>query len=365
MKLFKSLFGRIKKSYKKILLAILVIVLIIGWQSASNNPKVQTVAVKTSTPQNRVVTKTVSASGEIKSRNQADLSFPVSQKVTNLFVTENEFVKKGQLLATVESQSAAQTAQAYKDARDIALRQKELFIKNRDTEEETLGGKEQYEIKLRQYDEEISKATASYNAQLALVKNTALYAPFDGTVVDVAKTVGENATAGEIIMKVADLDQLYFELAIDQEDFGQLKNGMNATVELDAYPNYDFNAEIVELPLYVDTAANSTFTAKAHFKDINPEGNLPFLGMTGDIKIQSKSTESEVSSLYYDEIFSDDEYKAYVWTAENGVISKLPIEIGLEGDIYTELKQNIDKQIVVPVSNDAEIRDGYKAKIVK
>ena len=39
--------------------------------------------------------------------------------------------------------------------------------------------------------------------------------------------------------------------------------------------------------------------------------------------------------------------------------------LGLEGDIYTEVKTEINKQIIAPLTSDIEIKDGYKAKIVK
>ncbi len=351
------------KRYKKILLLLILVGGFIAWQKFSNNPKIQTVAVKNVTPEKRVVVKTVSASGKVKSVKEADLSFPSSQKITNIHVNENESVEAGKLLANIEGSNLYQTAQSYKDARDIAIRQKELFEKNRDANEKSLGGEDQYNIKLREYNEEISRASALYSAQWSLLRNTALHAPFAGTVIDVTKNSGEIASAGEVIFKIADLNDLYFELDIDQEDFGQLRNGMEATLELDAYPNTEFKAVITELPLFVNTDVNSSFTAKAIFKDSLAQ--KPFLGMTGDIKIHTESTQQEVDSLYYDEIYSDDEYDAYVWVLDKDVLSKQPIEIGLEGDIYTELKQQVDKQIVVPVSSDAEIRDGYKAKVVK
>jgi RND family efflux transporter MFP subunit len=345
---------------KKLIAGILIVVIIVLFVRSGNSAKSKTVPMRKLSVENRTVVKTVSASGEVKSVNQADLSFPAGQRITSVNVKKGDVVKKGTLLATIESQGIYQTAKSYKDARDVALRQKELFVRNEDSNKDLLGGEDQYNIKLREYDEAISQAEASYNAQYAALRNTALYAPFEGTVIDVTKDIGETTTAGEVVIKLADLSKVQFEIGIDQEDYGQLKNGMTAQINLDAYPNYSFSGTVNEIPLY---ASSSSFTAKVDFDNVSDK--KPLLGMTGDVKINSMSTEGDVKSLYYDEIYFDEQDKPYVWVEDGGYITKFPIEIGLEGDIYTEVKTDINKQIVAPLTSDIEVKDGYKAKIVK
>jgi RND family efflux transporter MFP subunit len=333
------------------------------WWKFTNRTSVKTIAVRQVTVTKKVVVKSISASGKIVSESETDLSFPVSQKIVKITVAEGDNVTKGQLLAVIENQSTANTVQSYKDARDISIRQKELFELNADDNKEQLGGDEQYRLKLREYDEEISRTAALYIAQLALLKNNYLYAPFSGTVVKVNSKVGEVATAGSTVVKIADLSQLFFELDIDQEDFGNLKINMPASVTLDAYPSKELSASITKLPLYVDEASNNSFTAQATFNNLFDV--KPYLGMTGDIKVITQATNGEVNALYYDQIFADEEDRNFVWIQENGVLKKHFVETGLEGDIYTEIKQDIAKNIVVPVSDDVEVKEGYKARVIK
>ena len=87
--------------------------------------------------------------------------------------------------------------------------------------------------------------------------------------------------------------------------------------------------------------------------------------MTGEAKVFVKSTEVQVPSLYYDEIFTDEENKPYVWIDDGGYIKKLNVEVGLEGDIYTELKTTPTQDVIVPFNSDIEFKTGYKAKIMK
>ena len=44
-------------------------------------------------------------------------------------------------------------------------------------------------------------------------------------------------------------------------------------------------------------------------------------------------------------------------------IAKEPIEIGLEGDIYTEVLSQIDKTVVVGLNQDVELSEGFKAVV--
>ena len=86
--------------------------------------------------------------------------------------------------------------------------------------------------------------------------------------------------------------------------------------------------------------------------------------MTGDAHIIVDSSEN-AASLVYDEIFFDEEDKPYIWVVKNNRLLKKYIDIGLEGDLYTQITSEIEEEVVVPISDDAEIEEGYKVKIVQ
>jgi hypothetical protein len=62
----------------------------------------------------------------------------------------------------------------------------------------------------------------------------------------------------------------------------------------------------------------------------------------------------------FNEISYDEDSNPYVWVVESEKIKKLPIEIGLEGDLYTEVKTDLTgKSIVVPATESVEIQEGF------
>jgi len=318
------------------------------------------VSVKKIDLKNKIVRRTVSVGGEIKSKQEANLSFSVVGRLAKTYVVKGEKVTKGQLLAYVDNYSNHQTTQSYKDARDITIRNKDKYIENYASNLQAAGGEDEYLMELRSLDELISQAEASYQAQIGVLNKTYIYAPFDGNIVDLFVEEGETVLAGAPVMELSDLSQLIFEIKLDQEDFGLLKIGQEVDIKLDSYEDQTFMGKINTLPFYVD-GSGSDFVIEVDLADkTNKE---IYLGMSGDAYIILSETDSEVQALAFDEILYDIEGNPYIWTLVDKHIKKVYLELGLEGDIYTEIKTDIENAIVKPANDKIEIEEGDKAKI--
>lgn len=332
---------------------LLVVLLGVGGflflRGRSGSVEVQKVDVET-----LVVQRTVSASGIITSMNDASLSFPLVGRLSYLAVEEGDNVEKWQYLGELDVVSAENSAQALKDARDIAIRNKELYIEKYQHDKDEIGGPNDYAIEIRKFDELISQAEASYQSSLSSLSNYKLTAPFEGTVVDISYDVGETAIAGTTVVRIADLDNLVFEVNLDQEDFGLLKVGQNVEITLDSYEDHIFTGIINELPRTAD-AATEDFIVDI---EITSNGIPVYLGMTGDADIISAQTDTEVQALIFDSVFEDAEGE-YVWVVSaTGAAQKLYVETGLKGDLYTEVITDLSPFTLFTLSGDAEVNEG-------
>lgn len=352
-------------SRKKVIVYILIAVFIFGiLYLFFTRDGIKSLPVKKLEIQSRVVKKTVSSSGEVKSKYEAELSFPTTKKILKVYVSKGDVVDNGALLAQQENYGTVQDTQYYKDARDIKLRQRDLFLQERQSNIHLLGGETEYNIRLRQYDEELSQAEAAYQSQRSVLNDTYMYAPFDSTVVDVYVEAGEVAAVASPVVKIADLQQLEFEIDLDQEDYGLVSEGQEVEIELDSFEGVIFNGFVTSIPYYANGGDTANFTVEISF--MPTEDSQPLMGMMGDAKIVVSSTNDSVNSLFYDEIFYDEEDNPYVWVLDNGLIEKYPIETGLEGDIYTEVKTDLSgKEVVIGLNDDVEMKEGYKAKIAR
>lgn len=346
---------------KKILIGLVIILGIIGFSFYKKSQPKVLVGTEAKVVE-EIVRKTVSASGKVISTNEADLAFASTGELAKLNVKKGDMVKEGQLLASLSNYDSSQASKSARDSRDIAQRDLDLYIQTYESNKDAVGGKKEYDINIRRLMELLSKAEANYQSSIGSLSKTYLYAPFEGTVVDTFKEEGEIVGLGEKVLKVAKLDNLVFEMDVDQEDFGLLKPDQAVEIQLDAYTKKIFTGKVLELPKYAD-ANTEQFTVRIAISKDNEAQVL--LGMKGDAKIIIETTNDKVKALTFDTIFKENDGSTYVWIDENKLLKKLPIEIGLEGDIYTELKSNLDgKTLYVPTGN-VEFKEGSKVKVGK
>lgn len=308
-----------------------------------------------------VVEKTVSGSGTVKSDNEADLSFPLGGRITQLDVKKGDKVEKGTILARTDGSSAYFTAEARKDALDIAKRDLQIYIENYETNPNAVGGRDEYELNVKKLKQAVDAAENTYQAAWTGLSGYYIQAPFSGTVLDVNGELGETSIAATPIVKLADLDNLLVEVDLDQEDFSFVRLGQDVNIVLDAYPDERFNGKVVDVPLFVDSIDQESFVIKISIED--PKDYPILLGMDGDVSIKIESTDGEVNALTFDQVNYDDSNKPFVWINKEGVLTKMPVETGLEGDIYTQINSDINDQIVVSTNNDQKLEDGMRVKL--
>lgn len=359
--ILKSIVNKFRKSRLRYL--ILIAVLVVATYLLAKRDTTKTITVKKVIIEDRIVEKTVSATGYVHSEKEAELSFGATGEITNIYVKEGQLVTKGKLLAELDASAFQSALTSAKDTRDVAKEDLDLFIQKYENHKSLLGGNDEYEISLRRQQELLNVAEANYQTQLNSISKYYIYAPYAATVYELTKKENENTALNEPVIKIADLSDLQFESDIDQEDFGGIAVGQNAYVSLDAYPSIKLKASVKEIPVYADGAGTAKFKIKIVFTDI--DRYKPMLGMSGDAHITTSSSEKAVPSLLYDQIFFDEDDAPYIWTLENGYITKYKVKLGLEGDVYYELTEKPDKEVIIGLNDTVTVKDGYKGKLVK
>jgi membrane fusion protein (multidrug efflux system) len=339
---------------KKILIVAVILVIIgIGALMYSRKSSLGVAKVEKIPVEQLEVLKTVTASGQVNARNEYDLAFEAGGRINKLYAQKGDLVTAGTLLADAVSNSEYNDIQSLRDARDIAIKDKEIYVETYATKPNAVGGINEYNANLNRFDELISRANANYNSALNSLANLRIIAPVNATVVDVLKETNEVAGGGQTVLKVADLNSLVFKVSVDQEDFGFVKVDQPVLITLDSYKDTTFSGKISNLPLF----ANSTGDFEVEIALDPAKDAKVLLGMTGDAEIQIDSTQKKVQALSFDAVSEDDKGK-YVWIDENSVLKKKYIETGLEGDVYTEVRTTLaDTQVVIP-TEDTELKEG-------
>lgn len=120
---------------------------------------------------------------------------------------------------------------------------------------ETRAALDDAEARLENLEEEVPLRVAGLDLQIeelaARRDATVVHSPFAGTVYRTEHKVGATVSAGEPVLRIADLDRLRVRINIDQVDLGRVRQDQPITVTSNAYLGRQWNARVEELVPYV------------------------------------------------------------------------------------------------------------------
>ena len=323
-------------------------------QIEKEQANVETVQVKKAN-----ISSTVSATGTIRPVNSVEISSKITARLKNVLVKENEQVKAGQVLATLDAKDyeAKRDQAQFKVTNTKAKYDRAVFLHK-------VGAysNEQLEDATMNYDTAVS-ALAQMNNDLG---ETSIIAPMDGVVVGEPKTAGTMAVAGSdnptVIMRIADMSSKEIQAKIDETDIGNIKIGQKATFTVDAFNGKTFTAKVSKIS-QTDTGntwdtsnKSSTTTSNSVIYyyvtlDVEDSDNILLPAMTARVNIntadKSDALVIPISTL------KTDSSGTYVLVKEGNNQEKRPVEVGIYSDDMVE--------IISGLSEGEEVVSTYKA----
>lgn len=231
----------------------------------------------------------------IESNQLVELASPVSGVIDKVSVKRGDVIRKGQVLAQLESRAeqASTELARYKSEQVGPTRMAESkvefsrrkFLRRKDMAAEKLMSPQdrddaEAEHSLAEAELVVAKdnkhlARLEYQQQSALLALRTIRSPFDGVVVDQVAYPGEVVEPGgskKTILKVAQLDPLRVHVILSKEVFGKLSVGMSADVVPETNEKGRYSARVRSIDKVID-AASGTFVA---FLDLpNPKLEIP------------------------------------------------------------------------------------------
>ena len=231
------------------------------------------VDVRTEKVGRRDLTALVSASGEVRPKRFVDVSANVSGRITHLKVREGEAVRRGQVLARIEStrfEADVRQGEAALGARhadlDRAMADLEVeklsFERAKSTHAQQLTSDEVFDQARARLQmktaaaEAMRRRIAQQEALLASsrdnLEKTTVMAPMDGVITNLAKEEGEMVIGAQsfqptVIMTVADLSVMECEILVDETDIRDVSLGQAAKIEVDAFRDVEIKGHVTEI----------------------------------------------------------------------------------------------------------------------
>ena len=229
----------------------------------------------------------LTASGYIVARAKAEISPKSVGRIAWMNLEEGQKVKKGELVARLESQELVaqkQQAQAQRQQYVAQLENaKTELSRARSLWNEQVGAKQLYDqwsSNVKALEAQVSTADSQIRYFEELIKNAEIYAPIDGVVTVKKAFVGETVapqgfggagSAGATFAVIVDLASLEMEADINEQNLGKVSLGQPAEVTLDAYPDKPYKARLRQI---VPTADRQKGSVKVKVEILNRDEKM-------------------------------------------------------------------------------------------
>ncbi len=342
--IFNSTLNKIKKRWKLSSIIALVIILILVFVARSNASKNST-QLNFEHPVQGSITKTLEISGHVDAKQKARLRFIAGGKVVYLGAQEGDAVKKWQTIASIDAASLSKSLQ-----KNLNLYMKERWDWETTTDsnkDQPLDTVEQRTVDKEQWD--LNNTVIDVEIQDIAIKNTALYAPFDGVLTSSPTAVTGVQLLANDYFEIVNPESLIFRAAVDESDISFVSKGQNANLVLDSYPD-EIISTSVSYVSYVSTETSSGTAFIVEFPlNKAANGNLLRIGMNGDINIVLESKDDVLTIPTVSITQRDNKTYVGVKTGENQSEER-EVKTGLETDDTIEILEGLSvaDEIVVP-----------------
>jgi RND family efflux transporter MFP subunit len=307
--------------------------------------------------------------GIIEAWQSINITPEVGGKIAKIYVEEGDSVKKGQLLAELDTRAtrlqldqaraAVAVAQAnYADAEKNMERMERLRKENAVSEQQY----EKIKLAFDAAKAELQRAKAAENLANFNLDVSIMEAPFTGVIASKNAEVGDvinpmmggfSPTSG--VVTLADYNRVKIQIDVSYEDIVRIKKGMPAYLTVEAFPGKSFPGKV----LVVSKAADPV-SKKFHVEVAaeNPEWLLR-PNTFGEIMIEVSSHEDALGVPQ----------KAIVDNAflfvinEDKTVTKKEVTLGLQNTDLVEITSGLESGEMVVIEGNYGLEDGERVEI--
>ena len=344
--------------------------------------------------------KKVDATGEIFATELIDVGAQVSGQIKKLYVKLGDQVKKGDMIASIDSSTQqnsidnkeAQLAiyKAQLESAKVALniaktqfdREKALFAKNATSKQEFESAKNTYSAnsaKIKELEAQIKQTNIELSTAKINLGYTKITAPRDGTVVSVQVEEGQTVNANQTtptIVNIADLSRVKMKMQIAEGDITKIKVGTPVEYSILSEPTKKFQTTVSSIDPGLTTLSDGSYGSSSSSKSsyssssssssavyyyaqsiVDNKDGILRIGMTtqNELLIANVKDAIIVPSIG----IKKDENGTFVYVLKDGKPVKTAVKTGI--------KDNLDTQIISGINEGDEIitSQGSSSEIAK
>ena len=311
------------------------------------------------------IQRTLSLTGNILPDAQVTLYSQVPGIVEKIAVDVGDHVKKGQLVALIDTSKYELALEQAKAAYEMAKvnqdnnekdykRMKELFESNSISQQQMDANEARYKAG----EAQLVQAKAVYDLANKTYGDCHVASTIDGVVAKRFIDSGALLVAAVApIVTVVDMSKVKISVYINEDDFSFIKLDLDATVSVDAYPNRTFKGKVSQVGSIIDMDSrkvDAEITIDNADKALRP-------GMFARVELVV-ATKGNVPVIQYDYALQDTD-GFYVFVLNGDKAKKRYIKPGIMDGGMMEVTQGLSEGEEIVSFGQKRLKDGDKVVI--
>lgn len=205
--------------------------------------------------------KELVSNGKIFSINKSDLKFESQGNIISIFVTEGQYVRKGQLIASLDegdAKTALHEAELNHRKSILDYEDQLLQLGHRMTDTITLDGHVKNIAKLRSG---FSQSSIALSRAKHVLSKTRLYAPYDGMIANLKARPYNPSSAFDMVCTIVSTTGMQVEFKVLEQELGFVRFSKHITISPFSDVERRYEGSIVSINPVID--AGGMLTVKA------------------------------------------------------------------------------------------------------
>ena len=254
--------------------------------------------------------------GIIEEKSSVSLGFSTLGTIEKIYVSEGEYLRKGQLLAKLDPSSAQSMMDAaeatLKQAQDAYDRLKSIHDKG-----------SLPEIQMVDIETKLHQAQSSWDLAEKNLQNCSLYAPADGVVGKKMAEAGEYSIPGKAILTILDISSVKAKFSVPENEISEIPSDCKSEITVTALGNKKFEGKKIDKSVIANSISH-TYPAYAILYNTGKEllpGMVCRVELTPDNKSQGIVVPIGI-------IQTTTDGQKFVWSEKDGIAKRTFVTTG-------------------------------------